>query len=54
MRNRQLFKQLYLFIEKELEEKSTGENEYLGEVQNFSAAPQPEKRRKEEFVVVFI
>ena len=29
----QLFKSLYLFLEKELEEKSTGEIEYLGEVQ---------------------
>ena len=34
------FKHLYLFYEKELEEFPTGEYEYLGEMQNFSAAPQ--------------
>ena len=50
----QLFKSLYLFLEKELEEKSTGEIEYLGEVHFFSAAPQPKKGRKEEFVIDFV
>ena len=42
----QLFKSLYLFLEKELEEKSTGEIEYLGEVQNFFGCAAAEEGKK--------
>ena len=51
----EIFKHFYLFSMAELEEKSTGENDSnSGRGAKFSAAPQAKKRRKEEFVIVFV